>query len=116
MKIAVVYHSETGNTREMAQLVREGCLRVADVEARCMSVEDVDAEYVVESAAVIFGSPVCAATPSWILMSYFHSVPRGLSGKLGGVFVSQGHPAGGGDSFAEMAIIACMLCFGSMTE
>ena len=47
-------------------------------------------------------------------MNYFHRVPKGLSGKLGGVFVSQAHPAGGGDSFAEMTIIACMLCFGMM--
>jgi NAD(P)H dehydrogenase (quinone) len=114
MKIAIIYHSETGNTREMARLVREGCLRIPGVEPRCMSVEDVDVDYVIESAAVVFGSPVYAATPSWKLMNYFHSVPKGLSGKLGGVFVSQGHPAGGGDSFAEMAIIACMLCFGMM--
>jgi multimeric flavodoxin WrbA len=79
-----------------------------------MPVDDVDVDYVVESAAAIFGAPVYAATPSRQLMNYFHSVPKGLSGKLGGVFVSQGHPAGGGDSFAEMTIIACMLCFGMM--
>ena len=57
MKIAVLYHSQTGNTKQMAQLVREGCLRVPGVEARCMSIAKVDEAYVFESKAVILGSP-----------------------------------------------------------
>ncbi|RKY65045.1 MAG: flavodoxin, partial [Candidatus Latescibacterota bacterium] len=38
IKVAIVYHSETGNTRKMAELIREGCLKVQGVEAKVMSV------------------------------------------------------------------------------
>jgi len=37
-----------------------------------------------------------------------------LARKLGGVFVSQNWPGGGGASFAEMSIIAAMLVHGMM--
>ena len=33
VKIAIVYHSETGNTRQMAELVGEGCRTVEGVGA-----------------------------------------------------------------------------------
>ena len=65
MKVAVIYHSETGNTRQMAELVGEGCRKVEGVEARCMGVEKVDDDYVIESSAVIFGSPTYVGTCSW---------------------------------------------------
>jgi len=112
MKIAIVYHSETGNTRKMAELVHDGCLRVPDVEARCMPVDDVDDSYVEEAAAVIFGSPTYEGTCSWQMKRYLDTGPAGVAGKLAGVFVSQNWPGGGGASFAEMSIIAGLLVLG----
>ncbi len=112
MKIAVIYHSETGNTRKMAELVREGCTSVPGVEAACMSVDDVDGDYVAESKAVIFGSPTYEGTCSWQMKRFLDSGPKGVAGKLGGVFCSQNWPGGGGASFAEMSIIAGLLVLG----
>lgn len=114
MKIAVIYHSETGNTQRMAELVREGCLQVAGVEARCMSIDEVDAGYVEEARTVILGSPTYEGTCSWQMKRYLDTEPRGLAGKLAGVFVSQNWPGGGGGSFAEMSIIAAMLVHGML--
>jgi len=114
MKVAIIYHSETGNTRQMAELVREGCLRVEGVEARCMSIDDVDTDYVVESSAVILGSPTYEGTCSWQMKRWLDTGPKGLAGKLGGVFASQNWPGGGGASFAEMTIIAAMLVLGML--
>ena len=112
MKIAIVYHSETGNTEKMAQLVRQGCLSAAGVEARCMSIDDVDDAYVEDSAAVIFGTPTYEGSCSWQMKQYLDTQPAGLGGKLGGVFASQNWPGGGGASFAEMTVIAAMLVHG----
>ncbi len=40
MKIAIVYHSETGNTARMAELVAEGCRSVSEsVDVRPMTIE-----------------------------------------------------------------------------
>jgi NAD(P)H dehydrogenase (quinone) len=114
VKIAVIYHSETGNTKSMAELVREGCTSVPGVEARCMPIDGVDEAYVVASKAIILGSPTYEGTCSWQMKRYLDTGPKGLAGKLGGVFVSQNWPGGGGGSFAEMSIIAGMLVLGMM--
>ena len=45
MKIAIIYHSESGNTKKMADLVRDGCLTVEGTEARCMAIDEVDDVY-----------------------------------------------------------------------
>ena len=55
IQIAVVYHSETGNTRRMAEIVKQGCESVDGVEARCFSIEEVDAGYLGRAQAVILG-------------------------------------------------------------
>ena len=112
MKIAIIYHSQTGNTKQMAELVRQGCEQVQGVEARCMPIEEVDDDYVIASQAVILGSPTYEGACSWQMKKYLDTGPKGLTGKLGGVFVSQNWPGGGGGSFAEMTIIAGMLVRG----
>ena len=114
MKIAILYHSETGNTARMAALVREGCMSAPGVEAACMSIDNVDEAYVAEAKAVIFGSPTYEGTCSWQMKKFLDTGPRGLAGKLAGVFVSQNWPGGGGASFAEMTIIAGLLVLGMM--
>ena len=53
MKISIIYHSETGNTREMANLVKAGCLLLTGIEAQCMSIDEVDETYVNESSAIV---------------------------------------------------------------
>ena len=114
MKVAVIYHSETGNTRAMAELVCQGCQQVAGVEARCMSIDQVDAAFAEEARAIVFGSPTYEGTCSWQMKRYLDTGPRGLAGKLGGVFASQNWPGGGGGSFAEMTMIAALLVHGML--
>jgi len=114
MKISVIYHSETGNTKAMAELVASGCESVDGVEAKCFSIDEVDEGYVVDSDAVILGSPTYEGTCSWQMKKYLDSGPKGIAGKLGAVFCSQNWPGGGGASFAEMTIIAGMLVLGMM--
>ena len=114
MKIAIVFHSETGNVRAMAELVAQGCLHVGDTDVKIMSVDDVDQDYLVESSAVILGSPTYEGSCSWQMKKFLDTGPKGLAGKLGGVFASQNWPGGGGASFAEMTIIAAMLVHGML--
>ncbi|HIE03169.1 MAG TPA: flavodoxin [Candidatus Latescibacteria bacterium] len=114
MKVAVVYHSETGNTRKMAELVREGCLKVQGVEAKVMSVGDLDRAFLEGAQAVLLGCPTYEGSPSWQMKKFLDTVDVDLSGKLGGVFVSQNWPGGGGADFAEMVLIAGMLVRGML--
>lgn len=114
MKVAIIYHSETGNTQKMAELVKHGCEKVPGVEARCMSIDEVDESYLQAARAVIFGSPTYEGSCSWQMKKFLDSGPAELSGKLAGVFASQNWPGGGGASFAEMTMIAALLVHGML--
>ena len=114
IKIAIVYHSETGNTKRMAELIEEGCGKVSDVEARAMSIDDMDEAYIAEARAVLFGGPTYEGTISWQMKRVLDEISVNLAGKLGGVFASQNWPGGGGADFAEMTLIAGMLVRGML--
>jgi len=114
VRIAIIYHSETGNTKKMAELVQQGCLRIKDVEARCFAIDGVDSEYLASARAVILGSPTYEGTMSWQMKRFLDEVSVDLAGKLGGVFASQNWPGGGGADLAEIGMIAGMLVRGML--
>jgi NAD(P)H dehydrogenase (quinone) len=114
IKIAIVYHSETGNTKRMAELVKKGCDSINGVESKIMSIDEADNSYIASADAVIMGCPTYEGTLSWQMKKYLDTISINLDGKLGGVFASQNWPGGGGADFAEMTIIAGMLVRGMM--
>jgi NAD(P)H dehydrogenase (quinone) len=114
VKIAIVYHSESGNTRKMAELVAEGCHKVEDVETALMPVDELDTDFLEAAKAVIFGSPTYEGTCSWQMKQLLDTIPVSLAGKLGGVFASQNWPGGGGADLAEITMIAGMLVRGML--
>ena len=116
VKIAVIYHSETGNTERMAGMIERGCCSVPEVEVKLMSYDQVDTAFLAQARAVILGCPNYEGSCSW-QMKKFLDTPQPadlLAGKLGGVFVTQNWPGGGGGSFAEMTMIAGMLVRGML--
>jgi NAD(P)H dehydrogenase (quinone) len=114
IKVAIVYHSETGNTQKMAELVKKGCDDVEGVDSRVMPVDDLDMAYMAGAEAVIFGCPTYEGTASWQMKKLLDTISVDLAGKLGAVFVSQNWPGGGGADFAEMTLIAGMLVRGML--
>ena len=114
IKVAIVYHSETGNTQKMAELIKKGCDKVEGVQSAAMSVDDMDTTCVAGAAAVIFGCPTYEGSASWQMKKVLDTISVDLAGKLGGVFASQNWPGGGGADFTEMTLIAGMLVRGMM--
>jgi len=114
IKVAIVYHSETGNTQKMAELIKRGCDNVEGVESKVISIDDLDTAYIASAEAVIFGCPTYEGTASWQMKRVLDTISVNLEGKLGGVFASQNWPGGGGADFAEMTLIAGMLVRGMM--
>jgi len=112
VKIAVVYHSVSGNTKKQAELVAEGARSVPGVEVKTMSIENPDNAWIEESAGVIFGSPTYEGSCSWQMKKYLDTPKVDFGGKLAGVFASQNWPGGGGADFAEMTMIAAALVLG----
>ena len=114
MKVAIIYHSETGNTERMARLVQEGCEKVEGVEARCFAIDAVERAWVAEAKAVVLGAPTYEGRASWQALRWLDEDPGDLSGKLGGVFASQNWPGGGGADLAEITLLTGMLVHGML--
>ena len=114
MKIAVIYHSETGNTERAAELVTEGCRRVPGVEVRTMSIDAVDRAFLQEAKAVVLGCPNYEGTCSWQMKRFLDGPECQVSDKLCGVFCTQNWPGGGGGSFVEMTLVAGILVRGGL--
>ena len=113
-KVLIVFHSETGNTEQMAQSVAEGVRTVEGVEVILKSVDEVMADQLVESDAIIVGSPVYNANVSPEISAFIASWPfegQPLKDKVGAAFVTAGGISAG-EEIVQMNILQSMLVFG----
>src|SRR6056297_337917 len=113
-KVLIVFHSETGNTEQMAQSVAEGARTVEGVEVILKSVYEVMADQLVESDAIIVGSPVYNANVSPEISAFIASWPfegQPLKDKVGAAFVSAGGISAG-EEIVQINILQSMLVFG----
>jgi NAD(P)H dehydrogenase (quinone) len=113
MKISVIYHSVSGNTQQVAELVAEGARLGGEVEAKSMNIDEVDEAFVIDSKAVIIGCPTHRGALSWQMKKWIETTRLKPAGKIGSVFVTEGYIGGGGD-FAEMELIAHLLVMGAL--
>lgn len=73
-RISMIYFSESGNTEQVAQWIRDGVLEVPNTEIRLFNLkdtEDPDQEYVEACDAVIFGTPTYVANMCWQMKKWF---------------------------------------------
>jgi len=113
MKIAVVYHSESGNTRKVAQLVAKGAQSRDAVEVKVMRIQNIDEGFLSEAKVVIFGCPTHCGTYSWQMKQWFDTTTVNLNGKLGSTFATADY-IGGGATIAEVGLIGLMLVKGML--
>ncbi|SHJ76312.1 flavodoxin family protein [Paramaledivibacter caminithermalis] len=111
MKIAIIYHSETGNTEKVAKLVAKGAEKVEGVNTKCMTIDDVDTGFVEEAKVVFFGTPTYAGTYSWQMKKWLDTCKLKLAGKVGCVFATENYLGGGADN-AELALLSQLLVKG----
>jgi len=113
-KVLIVFHSETGNTEQMAQSVAEGARSVEGVEVVLLSVDDVTADQLIEADAIILGSPVYNANVTPEISKFIASWPfedQPLKDKIGAAFVTAGGISAG-EEIVQMNILQSMLVFG----
>lgn len=114
MKISILYHSVSGNTKTISQYVKEGIQKAGNIDVKIMSIDEVDEEYISESQAVIFGSPTYYATMSWQMKKWFDTSSKiDLSDKLGACFATA-NMLGGGSEIAQADMIHHMLVKGML--
>lgn len=114
MKISIIYHSESGNTKSVAELIAKGISGVEDIETKTMSITAVDEEFLNQSAAIIFGSPTYAGSFSYQMKKWLDTaVLKRFEGKLGAVFATENYLGGGAD-FALLGMIGHLLVGGML--
>jgi NAD(P)H dehydrogenase (quinone) len=117
-RVLVLYHSETGNTRLMADLVAEGAASLSDTEVRLRSVAEAVADDLVWCDGIAVGSPTCMGTISWQMKRWWDETAQplwpGIEGKIGCAFSSSGGLAGGGELTCT-ALLVVLMNFGLLT-
>lgn len=117
MKVLVIYYSQTGNTKKMAQIVAEGVKSEgADVELK--NVEEVKARELLKVDGIIIGSPTYYGSMAYQIKQLldesveFHGE---LTGKVGAAFSSSAN-IGGGNETTILDIINAMLIHGMVVQ
>lgn len=114
MKIAIIYHSKSGKTKRIGEIIREGIQEVNNFEVKLMSIEEIDYKFLKECRTVIFGTPTYYANFSWQLKKWFdESWECNLEGKIGAVFAT-GDYLGGGADIALLTLINHMMVKGML--
>ena len=112
--VLVAYHSETGNTLQMAQAVAEGADNISGVDVILLSIDDVTHKHLLQADAIIVGSPVHNANVSAGVQEFISSWPfegKPLKNKVGAAFVTAGGISAGEET-AQLNILKSMLVFG----
>ncbi|MBN1699275.1 MAG: NAD(P)H-dependent oxidoreductase [Spirochaetales bacterium] len=116
-KIAVLYDSQSGNTRTMAGLVREGALCVADTEVRLLRVNEADVNDLLWCDGIAAGSPTHAGLVSAAMKTFWDNAVKKvwgkIDGKIGCAFASSGGRGGGAELVCQ-SIATIMLNFGML--
>ena len=117
MRLAVVYDSKTGNTRQAAEWIAEGMNQAANAEAKAFSIHDIDEDFVKKARGIVIGSPSYAAQMTPDLHAWMMSGTGNLdlAGKLGGAFATEQFTHGGGEtviqSILTIEMVKGMLCY-----
>jgi multimeric flavodoxin WrbA len=69
--LLIIYHTQSGNTGQMAQAVMRGCLEEAEVETRLLSAFDAGLDDLRWADGLLFGTPENFGTMSGALKDFF---------------------------------------------
>ena len=116
-KVIVIYYSQTGNTKKMAESVVEG-IKKDGVEALLKDVQDVKPDELLKYEGIVIGSPTYYGTMAadikrlWDESVRFHGR---LDGKVGAAFASSAN-IGGGNETTILDILNAMLIHGMIIQ
>ena len=115
IKILVLYDSNTGNTRKMAELVASGASGKPSAEVRLLHVSEAGPENLKWCDGLALGSPTNYGTVSWKLKKWWDDLPTELwdtiNGKMGCAFSSSGG-WGGGNELTCLTLLTILMNYG----
>ncbi len=113
--VLVQYYSETGHTKEMAELVAEGAARVPGIEVRLKSLDECTLEDLLWCDGLALGAPTHLGSIPWRVKKWWdESVENAwgeIDGRFGCAFSSEGG-LGGGAELTCMGLLTVLLNYG----
>jgi NAD(P)H dehydrogenase (quinone) len=112
-KILVLYDSETGHTKKMAEFVAQGAKNFP-VEVRLKSVDEATKDDILWCDGIAVGSPTYLGGMSWKMKKFWDGIVDlwgKIDGKIGCAFSSSGG-WGGGNEIACMSILTMLMNYG----
>jgi len=117
-KVLISYFTKSGNTKMMAESVKDGLDSLGDVKVDLKKVQDTTIDDLRSSDGIIIGSPTyfgVMATEVKHLMDKSIQCYGKLVGKVGGAFTSSGM-IGGGNETTVMSILQGLLIHGMIVR
>jgi len=108
VRVLIIYHTMTGNTRTLAEAVAEGARRVAGAEVNVKSVDEAGNDDLEACDALLIGSPTYWGSMSTPVKQFIDGQRPFMGDKVGGAFATGGSD-GGGKELAVLSILAAML-------
>ncbi len=118
-KVLIVYATDYGSTKKMAEVVAEGVNSVDGAKAILKTAEETTADDMLAADALVFGSPVHMGSMDWRIKQLIDKHCSGLwmkntmVGKVGAVFTS-GSGFGNGGSGVELAQLSMLNNFAEL--
>ncbi len=115
-KVLIVYYSEQGHTKAMAEAVAEGVRSVEGADVTVLTTDRTADLGVSEYDAIIIGTPVHNANVATPVQNFINGWPfegSPMRGKLGAVFVTGGGISAG-EELVQMNVLQSMLVFGML--
>lgn len=113
-RVLIVYFSQTGHTRVMAEAVSSGARSVKGIETILQTTAETTNADLIAADAIIVGSPVYNANVAPEVVSFmsrwpFEGIP--FKDKIGAAFVTGGGISAG-EELAQLSILHSMMIFG----
>lgn len=114
-KVLVQYYSESGHTKEMAELVAAGAAQVTGIEVRLKSIDECTLEDVLWCDGLALGAPTHLGSVPWRVKQWWDGITGQawgkIDGKIGCAFSSAGG-LGGGAELACLGLLVILLNYG----
>ena len=117
LKALVVYYSQSGNTKKMAESVAEG-IQKEGIDVVLKEAKNIQADELLAYDAILIGSPTYYGTMAAEIKKLFDESVKfhgKLDGKIGGAFASSANIAGGNET-TILDILNAMLIHGMIIQ